>query len=104
MMKMPYMTLSTTQSDEHFYSPINIYMSGETAKQLPCEASIEQYIWGSLQFVDLLSSGAALSFSVKPPKKCPSLSCSFRGEVYNQLTEITGGFFIGEAAQARGNC
>lgn len=31
-MKMPYMTLSTTQSDEHFYSPINICMSGETAK------------------------------------------------------------------------
>lgn len=31
-MEMPYMTLYTTQSDEHFYSPINIYMSGETAK------------------------------------------------------------------------
>lgn len=54
--------------------------------------------------MDLLSSGAASSFSVKPPSECPLLSCSFGEEVYNQLTEITGGFFIGEEAQARGKC
>lgn len=33
--------------------------------------------------MDLLSSGAASSFSVKSQKKCPLLSCSFGGGVYN---------------------
>lgn len=77
------MTLSTTHLDEHFYFPINICTSGGSAKLLPCEASTEQYIWGSLQFVDLLSSGAASRFSVKPQTKRPLLSCSFGGGVHN---------------------
>lgn len=43
---------------------------------------MEQYIWGSLQFVDLLSSVAASNFSVKPLNKCPLPSHSFGEEVY----------------------
>lgn len=43
---------------------------------------MEQYIWDSMQFVDLLSSVAASSFSVKPPNKCLLPSRSFGEEVY----------------------